>query len=271
MTTHTIIAPLDWATVDMASDLHLQASTAHTVAAWHHYLAHAECDALFILGDFFELWVGDDVLDTALSAALPPALQANAKLWQLCTAKLKAASNRMPIYMVVGNRDFLLGPAFYAASGIQPLGQETLLNWHSRRYLLAHGDQWCTDDQAYQAFRAEVRSPEWQQGFLAQPLEQRLQQAMAMRSQSSQRMQHMGNLNQLPDVSHPAVLASAQRHEAHSVIHGHTHTGQDHALSNGLHRHVLSDWDCEANPPRAQVLRLQRKSPGTTQRVVVRP
>ena len=58
MTTHTIIAPLDWTTVDMASDLHLQASTAHTVAAWHHYLAHAECDALFILGDFFELWVG---------------------------------------------------------------------------------------------------------------------------------------------------------------------------------------------------------------------
>ena len=79
----------------------------------------------------------------------------------------------------------------------------------------------------------------------------------------------MGNLNQLPDVSSAAVLASAQRHEAHSVIHGHTHTGQDHALSNGVHRHVLSDWDCETKPPRAQVLRLQRTSPSTTQRVVV--
>jgi UDP-2,3-diacylglucosamine hydrolase len=275
MSSHITASP-DWECADLVSDLHLQASTPQTAQTWHHYLAQAQCDALFILGDFFEVWVGDDVLDTAQTDQLSSDNQRNAIFWQTCTEQLRAASQRMQLYMIVGNRDFLLGPRFFQASGVTPLAEETVLDWHGHRYLLAHGDRWCTSDQAYQAFRAQVRSPQWQQAFLKHNLSERLAQAQAMRDQSSQRMQAMSASNQLPDVTASAVAQSAALAQATTVIHGHTHTGLDHAMAHGLTRHVLSDWDTDhgaahgdAAPraPRAQLIRLSRATPGDTQRI----
>ncbi|UFS57125.1 UDP-2,3-diacylglucosamine diphosphatase [Comamonadaceae bacterium M7527] len=260
---NTITAPSAWQRVDLVSDLHLQASTQHTALAWHHYLAQASCDALFILGDFFEVWVGDDVLSPNASNTLSQTDQDNALFWQHCTAELLAASRRFPIYMIVGNRDFLLGPSFFKASGVLPLDEETTLDWHGTRYLLAHGDHWCTDDHDYQAFRSQVRTPAWQLEFLSQSLASRMAIAANMRQQSSQRMR---TLSVLPDVNEHALLASAAAVEASHVIHGHTHTGLDHLMAGGVRRSVLSDWDCEpvatasavSHPKRAQVLRLER-------------
>ena len=256
-----ITAPSAWRAVDFVSDLHLQASTPQTALAWHHYLAQASCDALFILGDFFEVWVGDDVLSPNASNTLSQTDQDNALFWQHCTAELLAASRRLPIYMIVGNRDFLLGPNFFKASGVLPLDEETTLNWHGTRYLLAHGDHWCTDDHDYQAYRSQVRTPAWQLEFLGQSLATRMAIAANMRHQSSQRLRA---LSVLPDVNEHALLASAAAVEASHVIHGHTHTGLDHLMAGNVRRSVLSDWDCEPaatgaavpHAPRAQVLRL---------------
>ena len=262
---NTITAPSAWQCVDFVSDLHLQASTQHTALAWHHYLAQATCDALFILGDFFEVWVGDDVLSPNASNTLSQTDQDNALFWQHCTAELLAASRRFPIYMIVGNRDFLLGPVFFKASGVLPLAEETTLDWHGTRYLLAHGDHWCTDDHDYQAFRSQVRTPAWQHEFLSQSLATRLAIAANMRSQSSQRMRA---LTMLPDVNESALLSSAAAVQAQHVIHGHTHTGLDHLMAGDVRRTVLSDWDCEPaaiqtetpHDKRAQVLRLESVS-----------
>lgn len=258
---NSITAPSAWQRVDFVSDLHLQASTQHTALAWHRYLAHATCDALFILGDFFEVWVGDDVLSPNTRNTLSQTDQDNALFWQHCTAELLAASRRFPIYMIVGNRDFLLGPVFFKASGVLPLAEETTLDWYGTRYLLAHGDHWCTNDHDYQTFRKQVRTTAWQHEFLSQNLATRLAVAANMRSRSSQRMRA---LSVLPDINDSALLASAAAAKASHVIHGHTHTGLDHLMAGDVRRTVLSDWDCEPAPAgttsphakRAQVLRL---------------
>ena len=234
-----LVAPAAWHTVDLLSDLHLQASEPAPFDAWRGYLQTTPADALFILGDLFEVWVGDD-------AAALPCFEAQ------CAGLLRAASLRRPIFFMHGNRDFLVGPDFAERCGLTLLEDPTVLVLHGKRWLLSHGDLLCLADTDYLQFRAQVRTPAWQQAFLAQPLETRRALARSMRTQSEQRKSTPGMV--WADVDADAARDWLERANAHTLVHGHTHRPAEHPLGDGLRRIVLSDWDAAAHPPRAQVL-----------------
>ena len=240
----TLQAPSHWRTVDFISDLHLQASEPATVAAWQQYLQTTQADALFILGDLFEVWVGDDAL------LEPGSFEA-----QGCSA-LQAAAQRLPVYFMHGNRDFLAGRAFLCHCSITGLADPTVLAFEDQRIVLSHGDLLCLDDVDYQRFRVQARSDAWQSQFLAQPLATRRAQARGMRQESESRKQ--SGMATYADVDGPAAIAWLQAARARTLIHGHTHRPANHALAPGLRRVVLSDWDAAALPPRAEILRLSR-------------
>lgn len=242
-------APGHWRTVDFISDLHLQASEPATFEAWRTYMQHASCDALFILGDLFEVWVGDDLLDDPTEAAFP----------QTCVQTLHAATRRMPVYFMAGNRDFLVGEHLLAATGMQGVSDPCTLTLGSERWVLSHGDALCLGDTDYQAFRSQVRTPTWQAHFLAQPLSQRLAVARHIRQASEQRK---GTHTPWVDADPRAATSLLQRHGAVRLVHGHTHRAADHALGEGGQRCVLSDWDASSTPPRLEVLRWTAPKPG---------
>lgn len=250
---HTLTAPAHWACVDVMSDLHLQASEPTTAAAWEQHLLNTPADAVFILGDLFEVWVGDDVLN---DPAHPGSFEA------ACVKTLHRAALQRSIFFLHGNRDFLIGPGFARAAGLSLLADPTLLEFGGQRWLLSHGDELCLDDTDYQLFRTEVRSAAWQQAFLARPLVDRKAMARSLREQSEARKR---SAPRQADLHHGATLAWLAQHRASVLIHGHTHQPGDHALGSGSSRVVLSDWDLNATPPRAEVLRLSLpdgKQPG---------
>ena len=244
MTTHDApfaecIAPPAWRTVDLISDLHLHVDDQATFAAWRGYFETTPADAIFILGDLMEVWAGDD-------AAAEPGFEAQ------CCELLHNAARRRPIFVMHGNRDFLLGPGFAAGSGVTMMEDPTVLVLHDERWLLSHGDELCLDDTEYLRFRAQVRSPAWQQAVLAQPLEQRRALARSVRTQSDDRKRSPGMV--WADVDAEAARDWLRRANARTLIHGHTHRPAVHDRGNGMRRVVLSDWDAAAQPPRAQVL-----------------
>ncbi len=242
-----IQAPQQWQRVDFISDLHLDASEPTTFEAWAGHMAHTPADALFILGDLFEVWVGDDTQD-------PFALQ--------CVAVLKATAQRIPVYFMCGNRDFLVGHDLRKATGMQTLSDPTVLDLVASksehlRILLSHGDALCLDDHDYLAFRAQVRQPEWQAAFLAKPLVERQAYARNVRHQSEARKQSHTNDPSFvgyADVDTQAAIAWLNAADAQVLLHGHTHKPAMHALGDGLSRWVLSDWDADTKPPRLEVL-----------------
>ena len=235
-----------WRTLDLISDLHLEAGERATLECWRHYLARTPADALIILGDLFEVWVGDD-------AARQPGFEAD------CAALLHAAGQAgprgpRPLFFLHGNRDFLLGADFAAQAGLTLLPDPTALHWQGRRWLLSHGDLLCLADTDYLAFRAQVRTPEWQQAFLARPLAERRALAREIRNRSEA---HKADPHAIwADVDAEAARQWLRAARAGTLIHGHTHRPADHDLGDGLSRIVLSDWHAGATPPRAQVLRL---------------
>jgi UDP-2,3-diacylglucosamine hydrolase len=237
----TFTAPAGWRSIDFISDLHLSAAMPRTFDAWAAHLRHTPADAVFILGDLFELWVGDDARTRPFE--------------RRCVEVLADAARRRTLAFMAGNRDFLLGEAMRHDSGMTDLSDPTLLAAFGRRVLLAHGDALCLDDRPYQAFRAEVRSAAWQQQFLARPLEERLALAAAMRSASTERRRFDGD--SLADVDATEALRWMQGLDAAAMVHGHTHRPGNHALAPGFARHVLSDWDLDQGA-RAEVLRLTR-------------
>jgi len=236
-----LIAPSHWRTVDFISDLHLQASEPATVEAFQHYLQTTPADALFILGDLFEVWVGDDAMDE------PGSFEAEGR------AALSAASKRLPLYFMHGNRDFLAGPAFLQRTGMVGLADPTVLLFGGQRTVLSHGDLLCLADVDYQRFRVQARSSAWQQAFLAQPLAARRAQARGIRQESEAKKQS-GTV--YADLDGPATIAWLQAAGAGTLVHGHTHRPAQHTLAPGLTRVVLSDWDAAALPPRLETLRL---------------
>ena len=248
-----LVAPSHWRTVDFLSDLHLQASEPDTLAAWHHYLQTTPADALFILGDLFEVWVGDDALDD------PGSVES-----QAC-ALLLAASRQRALFFLHGNRDFLIGPGFARHTGATLLHDPTVLVWQGQRLLLSHGDALCLDDVDYQRFRVQARSVQWQERFLAQPLAQRRAQARGIRAESEARKQSGAVY---ADVDGPAAIAWLQAARATTLVHGHTHRPAEHPLAPDVRRVVLSDWDAAAQPPRADVLRL---TPQGLERIAIVP
>lgn len=235
--------PSHWQRIDFISDLHLQASEPQTFEAWRQYLDQTSADAVFILGDLFEVWVGDDVLTQTSSFEAE------------CSRVLHRASRRLPLYLMHGNRDFLMGDALMRACGATLLPDPTVLQFGPARWLLSHGDALCLGDTDYQVFRSQVRSPEWQHTFLSQPLAMRQDIARSLRSQSEARKQ-MGT--EYADVDTPAALQWLATENASHLLHGHTHKPGFHTLDTAHDRTVLSDWDLGATPPRAEVLRLSR-------------
>lgn len=238
-------APAAWRTVDFISDIHLQAAEPATFAAWQAYMSGTTADAVFILGDLFDVWVGDDAVDDAsgFDAA--------------CAQVLQQTGERLALFVMHGNRDFLVGPALMARCRGTLLDDPTLLDFAGRRWLLSHGDALCLDDVDYMRFRHEVRSQGWQQSFLGKPLAERQAIAQGLRRQS--REQHdRRRLSGEPwiDVDAGAAREWLQAAGAPLLIHGHTHQPASHELGSGRQRVVLSDWDAAATPPRLEVLRL---------------
>nr|WP_251140464.1 UDP-2,3-diacylglucosamine diphosphatase [Rhodoferax sp. U11-2br] len=244
-----LIAPAHWRCIDLISDLHLQASEAATFEVWQRYLRSSSADALLILGDLFEVWVGDDV------AKLPPGQPLGFEAQ--CQQLLAEASQHMTLFFMHGNRDFLLGEGFAAACGMTLLTDPTVLVFYEQRWLLSHGDALCLDDTDYQQFRSSVRTAAWRAQFLAKPLAERLAIARSLREQSESRKSSGASY---ADVDTAAALQWLQAAQASTLIHGHTHKPADHCLNptadTPKHRLVLSDWDAGATPPRLEVLRL---------------
>ena len=215
------------------SDLHLDAERPEITALFGHFLdgQARSADALYILGDLFEAWVGDD--DPSAAGAL-------------VAEKLRALVDAgVPAYFIRGNRDFLLGESFAARCGMTLLDDPSVIDLYGTPTLILHGDLLCTDDTAYQQFRTQTRDPQWQAQFLAQPLQARLAFAAQARAASQARYGELvekGIAETIGDVSPATVQDWFARFGVTRMIHGHTHRPAIHDEGNGHTRIVLGDW-----------------------------
>ncbi len=213
------------------SDLHLDAERPRSTDRFLDFLkseAH-EANALYILGDLFEAWIGDD--DT--NPANAPIIAALADL------KRRA----VPCFFMHGNRDFLIGKRFAAATGCELLPENEIVEIESTRVLLTHGDLLCTDDEPYQALRAQVRDPGWQQAFLAKPVDERRRIADDLRAKSQAAIAEKPE--EIMDVNESAVAATMRAHDVTTLLHGHTHRPGIHNFDldgNAATRIVLGAW-----------------------------
>lgn len=216
------------------SDIHLCPSRPVITGLFFDFLKECleDTDHLFILGDLFEYWVGDDSLDDPFNCSVCEALRATG----------------IPTSIVVGNRDFLLGQRFAEASKTLLLPDECVVEVNGLRVLLLHGDTLCTDDHAYQEFRGEVRTAEWQADFLQRPLQDRLAYVENLRQISlSQKAQKAMSIM---DANAQAVEAAFVKHDITHMVHGHTHrlATHTHAIDRRqCVRHVLGDWREQPN------------------------
>jgi UDP-2,3-diacylglucosamine hydrolase len=186
-------------------------------------------DALYILGDLFEVWIGDDDMDAHRTG--------------VCNELRALGDSGVPCFVMHGNRDFLLGQDFARRTGCQLLTDPTVIELYGERVLLTHGDALCTDDRAYQQLRSNVRRPLWQRRFLRLPLATRRIVAGAARAGSQKHMQR--SVPRIMDVAPAAVLASMRACAVRSMIHGHTHRPAVHDLEldgAAARRVVLGAW-----------------------------
>ena len=236
-------APPSWRCIDFISDLHLHEALPRPPAALAASLRSTPADAVLILGDLFEAWVGDDMCQQPYE--------------QACVGMLRDVGRRCYLGIMVGNRDFLLGADMLADCGAHPLLDPTVLSAWGQRALLLHGDELCLADTDYLRFRTQVRQPAWQSAFLSAPLSARLDQARQMRA-ASKAHQQMQTQSEWADLDETAASEWMQAADATILIHGHTHRPQSHPFGRaGGIRHVLSDWDLDHGHPRAEVLRWQ--------------
>jgi len=239
-----LAAPPQWRAIDFISDLHLQDSHPATCAAFEAHLLHTPADAVMILGDLFEAWVGDDARDGPFERRIVEILR-------------QAATHRHLAFMA-GNRDFLVGRALLQECGMTALVDPTVLIAFGERVLLTHGDALCIEDTAYQRFRAEVRTDAWREVFLARPLAER--RAIAERMREASRAHQAGQREELwADVDAAAAVRWMHEAGAPVMVHGHTHRPGNEELAPGFVRMVLTDWECDRTPARAGVLRLSAR------------
>jgi UDP-2,3-diacylglucosamine hydrolase len=210
------------------SDCHLDRSRPEISKNLVDFLINRASTArfLYILGDLFEVWPGDD--DPALGL-------------QDIIASLKQLSINTNIYFLAGNRDFLVGERLAKQAGFEIISEPVKLKLGNQRILLLHGDVLCTDDHDYQAFRLQVRNPDWQSTFLQKSLTERQHIATGMRAESKSAMYNKPG--ELMDVNREAVDSFFEQYEAEVVIHGHTHRPAVHRYNESTARIVLGDWN----------------------------
>ena len=218
------------------ADLHLCAEEPAITAGFLRFLAGEarQADALYILGDLFEAWIGDD--------------DPNPLHREIAAAIKAVVDSGVPCFFIHGNRDFLIGKRFACESGMTLLPQEKVLNLYGRRVLILHGDTLCTDDAGYQAFRAKVHQRWLQTLFLALPLCIRKRVAARMRADS--KAANRSKSLEIMDVNPHAVIAEMEKHHVQWLIHGHTHRPDVHPLTaNGepAFRVVLGAWHTEGS------------------------
>lgn len=228
-------------TLWLAADIHLGADTPGTTAAFASFLHQAadSADALFLVGDIFDAWLGDDLATDHPPSWLQPILLA-----------LKATSQQISLYIGRGNRDFLMGEALAQHVGAKLLPDCVRLNTDAGSLLVSHGDEYCTQDKAYQRFRRLVRHPSVQQWFLNRPLTWR--QAIANRARQRSRRANLDKPVQIMDVTQEAVTAALAASGCETLVHGHTHRPGVHNLvidGQPHQRIVLPDWLVEVNNP----------------------
>lgn len=230
----------------LISDLHLHAGAPEIAEGFLGYLERQarHADALYILGDFFEAWIGDDY-QSAFETRIIEAL-----------AQLTKGGTRL--YFMHGNRDFLIGEGFAQAAGATLLSDPSVIELDCvegrKRVLLMHGDSLCTRDEAYMKFRAMARDPQWQAQILALPVEQRLELAKNLRSQSGEA--NSNKAEDIMDVTPDEVIAAMAKHGVRTLIHGHTHRPAVHELhveGQPAKRMVLGDWQ----PDRGWEIRIE--------------
>jgi UDP-2,3-diacylglucosamine hydrolase len=219
------------------SDLHLSADHPHSIATFQHFMATLapQAEALYILGDLFEYWAGDDDRHDPFHATVVSALHG-------------LTAHGVKIHLMHGNRDLLMGSALAQAAGATLLDDPTLIDLYGTPTLLSHGDKLCTDDVEYQKFRTQVRDAEFQKNFLAQPLAARKAYIEKLRQHSITAKQDKDNA--IMDVSNDAVAALLREYRYPRLIHGHTHRPKCHEHVVDGHqceRWVLSDWDQKAS------------------------
>jgi UDP-2,3-diacylglucosamine hydrolase len=214
------------------SDLHLAPDTPAANDSLLNFLERTAptAEALYVLGDLFEYWIGDDALEHPFPRAIADAFR-------------RVSDGGVPVFFMHGNRDFLIGTRFARESRMRILEDPIVVNLYGRPTLLMHGDTLCSDDVEYQKFRAMVRNPAWQHAFLAKPLAERARIAQGVRGQSEQAKQLKDVA--IMDVAPATVEEVLRRHSYPRLIHGHTHRPARHEHIVDGHvceRWVLADW-----------------------------
>ncbi len=217
----------------LLSDVHLSLEapdiTRRFLDFLHNKTQHAK--TLYILGDLFELWIGDDApgkLGLEIAAA-----------FQQLTKQGKT------LYFMHGNRDFLLAENYAEQAGIQLLEDPSIVRFNNQTVLLSHGDAWCTDDIEYQAFRNHRLKPETRKAFLTQPVSQRM--AFARNARDASQAHTQNSATAIMDVNRDAILDAFNKYAVETIIHGHTHRPADHHYDNDKRRLVLGDWYSQAS------------------------
>ena len=213
------------------SDLHLDQKRPEIIQLFNRFIASQAlyCEALYILGDLFEYWIGDDQPLQSLESVIE---------------NLKTLTSKgIPVYLIHGNRDFLIGETFAYKTGINLLPETTIIDLYGQPTLLMHGDTLCTDDIDYQSMRTTLRDTNWQKQFLALSLRERIQKAQELRekSLSATKSKH----ENIMDVSSQSVESAMRTHNVNQLIHGHTHRPMIHEYVIGeekVKRIVLGDW-----------------------------
>jgi UDP-2,3-diacylglucosamine hydrolase len=230
------------------SDLHLSAQTPELNRLFLQFLGGRAraAEALYILGDLFEYWVGDDDLEDPTNAHIANALR-------------ELSDSGVALNVMRGNRDFLFGDRFAAATGARLLPDPYVLSLPAWQFVLSHGDALCTDDLEYQTFRTQSRTPEWQAAFLAKPLAERRAIARALReqSESGKQAKAQGKSAYLMDLNPGATEDFLRDNGYATFIHGHTHrpATHDHIVDGiSVERWVLADWHESDGPTRAECL-----------------
>lgn len=213
------------------SDLHLSEERPEIIALFLKFLDQqaSSAEALYILGDLFEVWIGDDAIPTAMNTVI--------------SGLADLTGSGTPVFVMVGNRDFLLGQQFELLSGCTLIDDPTLIDLYGQPTLLLHGDTLCTDDVEYQQFRTMVRDPHWQSDFLSRSIDERITIGKTARQESMARTKEKSE--DIMDVNPDTVADTFRQHKVTQIIHGHTHRPAIHQLDiddQPARRIVLGDW-----------------------------